>query len=30
MSQQPLTFYTHPHSRGRISRWALEETGLHY
>ena len=30
MPQQPLTFYTHPHSRGRISRWALEETGLHY
>lgn len=25
-----LAFYTHPHSRGRITRWMLEETGLRY
>lgn len=25
-----LTFYSHPHSRGRITRWMLEETGLRY
>ncbi len=25
-----LTLYTHPHSRGRIARWMLEETGLPY
>ena len=26
----PLTFYTHPWSRGRVARWMLEETGLPY
>jgi len=26
----PLTLYTNPRSRGRISRWMLEETGLPY
>lgn len=25
-----LTLYTHPNSRGRVARWALEETGLPY
>ena len=30
MRTLPLTFYTHPHSRGRVARWALEETGLPY
>lgn len=25
-----LIFYTHPQSRGRIVRWALEEAGAHY
>lgn len=30
MDQAELTLYTHPHSRGRIARWALEETGLPY
>ncbi len=30
MSTQALIFYTHPHSRGRVARWALEETGLRY
>jgi glutathione S-transferase len=25
-----LTFYTHPQSRGRIVRWALEEAGASY
>lgn len=25
-----LTFYTNPHSRGRIVRWMLEETGAEY
>ena len=27
---ETLAFYTHPHSRGRITRWMLEETGLRY
>ena len=26
----PLTFYTHPMSRGRVVRWMLEETGYPY
>ena len=26
----PLTLYTHPHSRGRIARWMLEEIGQPY
>ena len=26
----PLTFFTHPMSRGRVARWMLEETGLAY
>ena len=30
MSIEPLTFYTHPQSRGRIVRWMLEETGVRY
>lgn len=30
MPTAPLTFYTHPMSRGRVARWALEETGLPY
>ena len=25
-----LVFYTHPHSRGRIARWMLEEAGAEY
>ena len=25
-----LVFYTNPHSRGRIARWMLEETGAEY
>ena len=27
---EDLIFYTHPHSRGRIVRWMLEETGAEY
>ena len=27
---EDLVFYTHPHSRGRIVRWMLEETGAEY
>ncbi|MBH5328221.1 glutathione S-transferase family protein [Eikenella sp. S3360] len=27
---QPLTFYTNPHSRGKIIRWLLEECGAEY
>ena len=30
MKDLPLTFYTHPMSRGRTIRWMLEETGLAY
>lgn len=29
-SAESLIFYTHPMSRGRVSRWMLEETGLPY
>ena len=25
-----LVFYTHPHSRGRIARWMLEEASADY
>lgn len=27
---EDLVFYTHPHSRGRIARWMLEEAGAEY
>ncbi len=30
MTQDRLTFYTHPQSRGRIVRWMLEEVGTPY
>lgn len=30
MTSDAITLYTHPNSRGRIARWALEETGLPY
>lgn len=30
MTDKPITFYTHPHSRGRVAHWALQETGLLY
>ncbi len=26
----PITLYTHPHSRGRLTRWMLEECGADY
>ena len=30
MTADELVLYTHPMSRGRVARWALEETGLPY
>ena len=30
MTSDSITLYTHPQSRGRTARWALEETGLPY
>ena len=30
MTQDPLTFYTNPMSRGRMVRWMLEEVGAPY
>ena len=30
MAASEMVFYTHPHSRGRVAGWALEETGLPY
>ncbi|GAB1262756.1 glutathione S-transferase family protein [Aurantivibrio plasticivorans] len=29
-TQQPITLYTNPFSRGRIARWMLEELGVDY